>query len=72
MCVVFHKEIACNKQGAKTGNDPDYEILQVLDGAWTVNFDPKWGGPSSVVFPELIDWTTHPDKGIKYYSVTAV
>ena len=72
MFVVFHKEINRSKQGAKTSNDPDYEILQTLDGAWTVNFDPKWGGPSSVVFPELIDWTTHPDKGIKYYSGTAV
>ena len=72
MFVVFHKKIYRNKQGAKAGNDPDYEILQTLDGAWTVNFDPEWGGPSSVVFPELIDWTRHSDKRIKYYSGTAV
>lgn len=72
MFVVFHKKIDRNKQGAKAGNDPDYEILQTLDGAWTVNFDPEWGGPSSVVFPELIDWTRHSDKRIKYYSGTAV
>ena len=72
MFVVFHKKIDRNKQGAKAGNDPDYEILQTLDGAWTVNFDPEWGGPSSVVFPELIDWTRHSDKRIKYFSGTAV
>ena len=30
------------------------------------------GSPSSVVFPELIDWTRHSDKRIKYYSGTAV
>lgn len=53
MFVVFHKKIDRNKQGAKAGNDPDYEILQTLDGAWTVNFDLEWGGPSSVVFPGI-------------------
>ena len=36
-----------------------------------MRFDPAWGGPDSVVFPELIDWTTHSDAGIRYYSGTA-
>ena len=41
---------------------------QLIDGAWNVEFDPEWGGPEKVVFPELISWTEHADQGIKYYS----
>ena len=39
---------------------------------WTVNFDPKWGGPEKVVFDQLMDWTNRPEPGIKYYSGTAI
>ncbi len=39
-----------------------------LEGAWEVSFDPKWGGPGKVVFPELYDWTESQERGIKYYS----
>jgi hypothetical protein len=45
--------------------------IATLDAPWTVSFDPKWGGPESVVFDKLIDWTASPDDGIKYYSGTA-
>jgi len=41
---------------------------QFIKGAWNVEFDPKWGAPEKVVFPELISWTEHDDQGIKYYS----
>lgn len=53
-------------------NFPKTEQLTVLDAPWTVSFDPKWGGPASVVFDRLTDWTQHSDPGIKYYSGTAV
>jgi hypothetical protein len=43
-----------------------------IDGEWKVNFDPKWGGPETVTFPELMDWTQHSNEGIKYYSGTVV
>ena len=44
-----------------------------LNGVWQVKFDSKWGGPEKPVeFPELIDWTEHPNSGIRYYSGTAV
>jgi hypothetical protein len=42
-----------------------------LSGAWTVKFDPKWGGPESVEFSTLEDWTKRSEAGIKYYSGTA-
>jgi hypothetical protein len=37
-----------------------------------VAFDPAWGGPASLVMSNLVDWTTHPDPGVKYYSGRAV
>lgn len=70
--IVFHRPISESKQGSKTINDPNYEILQTLGGSWNVNFDPKWGGPKSIIFPELMDWTQHTDKGVKFYSGTAI
>ncbi|MDR2038047.1 MAG: glycoside hydrolase family 2 [Bacteroidales bacterium] len=43
-----------------------------LDESWQVSFDPAWGGPEHIVFPELMSWTEHSDPGIKYYSGTAI
>jgi hypothetical protein len=44
---------------------------QEMAGPWTVRFDPAWGGPSEVVFPQLMDWTASPDDGVRHYSGTA-
>lgn len=41
---------------------------RVLSGAWTVAFDTVWGGPASVVFDTLADWTKRPEDGIRHYS----
>jgi hypothetical protein len=70
--VVFSKAIAKDQQGETGNNYPDYKTLKNISGEWRVNFDPKWGGPESVTFPELMDWTQHADAGIKYYSGTAI
>lgn len=43
-----------------------------LEGPWQVSFDPKWGGPKSVIFDKLTDWSLNEDPGIKYYSGIAV
>ena len=69
--VVFHQPISPKEQGTERANMPDYQPVQTLAGAWTVHFDPAWGGPESVVFPKLTDWTTSSEPGIKYYSGTA-
>jgi len=58
---------------AKNGNTiqavvDDIPSPQFIKGAWNVEFDPKWGAPEKVVFPELISWTEHDDQGIKHYS----
>jgi hypothetical protein len=70
--VVFNEKISAYKQGTAQGNYADFETLADITGEWTVSFDPKWGGPESVLFPELMDWTKHSDEGIKYYSGAAV
>jgi hypothetical protein len=31
-----------------------------------------WGGPKKIIFDSLMDWTKHPQQGIKYYSGIAV
>ena len=70
--VVFSELIPESKQGTRERNYADFETLIEITGEWIVNFDPTWGGPESVVFPELVDWTTHQDEGIKYFSGTAI
>jgi hypothetical protein len=70
--LVFNKKIAESKQGSENRNYPDFETLKEITGEWTVQFDPNWGGPGSVTFPGLLDWTQHSDEGIKFYSGTAV
>ncbi|HEY1201688.1 MAG TPA: glycosyl hydrolase, partial [Niastella sp.] len=42
--------------------------VQELGGAWTVHFDTEWGGPASIQFDKLEDWTQRPEENIKYYS----
>jgi hypothetical protein len=39
-----------------------------ISGEWKVTFDPAWGAPAEMKFPELISWSEHENQGIKYYS----
>lgn len=43
-----------------------------ISGSWIVHFDPKWGGPETIVFDELKSWTDFQEEGIKYYSGSAM
>jgi len=70
--VVFNKNISDDYQGTAARNYSGFETALEISGAWVVNFDPLWGGPGVVTFPELFDWSQHPDEGIKYYSGTAL
>ena len=66
--VVFRKPIATNAGGTARRNFPKLLSVQEIAGPWTVRFDPRWGGPASVEFPELVSWTKRPEDGIKFYS----
>jgi hypothetical protein len=56
---------------ARRPNFPAVSASLELTGPWAVHFDPRWGGPDSVVFQALEDWTDRAEDGIKYYSGTA-
>ena len=47
------------------------KLIQEISGAWTVHFDPKWGGPETAQFDALASWPTRQEPGIKFYSGTA-
>jgi len=66
--VVFRRAIAEDENGAAKRNFPAYSDVAELGGPWQVSFDPKWGGPASAEFKNLISWTERPEKGIKFYS----
>jgi hypothetical protein len=67
--VVFREP---GKPAAETAeNFPATKPLKSLTEPWTLSFDPKWGGPKQIAFPTLLDWTQHPEEGIKHYSGTA-
>ena len=50
------------------GNFEKLTSLKTLEGSWQVAFDPKFGGPENIQFDELLDWTDHESRGVKYYS----
>ena len=66
--VVFRRPAAARR----ARQDRVTRVVVELDGSWKVAFDPKWGGPASVEFDRLVDWTTHSDAGIRYFSGSAV
>jgi len=57
----------------KKGKKRKIQLTDIADpieikGDWKVAFDPEWGAPAEVIFPELISWSEHENEGIKYYS----
>jgi hypothetical protein len=69
--VVFRKPATEDRShGTERFSKP--AVVQELTGAWTVTFDPQWGGPAQpVVFEKLEDWTKRTEDGIRFYSGTA-
>lgn len=65
--VVFKKGTASIIPQEKK-NFPAIKNSTTLNAAWTVSFNPVWGGPEKVIFDTLIDWTKRAEQGIKYYS----
>jgi len=65
--IVFNKNSTL-KLASTQANFPKFKELNTLKGPWQVAFDPKWGGPKSVIFDKLTDWSQNSNDGIKYYS----
>ncbi|HYO24784.1 MAG TPA: glycosyl hydrolase, partial [Lacipirellulaceae bacterium] len=69
--VVFRKPLE-SKTGERPSVDgPGAETAAEIEGPWTVQFDPAWGGPGEVVFAKLDDWSHRPEPGIRFYSGSA-
>jgi hypothetical protein len=68
--VVFQKAAADTSVRAGKNFPPTSRVFE-LTGSWEVSFDPRWGGPGTVVFRELEDWTSRTEEGVRYYSGTA-
>jgi len=68
--VITFSGAAENQQTQITGknNFISFQLVEEVAGPWKVSFDPKWGGPAEIHFDDLIDWTQHQERGIKYYS----
>lgn len=43
-----------------------------LGGEWNVAFPPGLGAPASATFHELVSWTERTEKGIRFFSGTAI
>jgi hypothetical protein len=50
---------------------PSPQTAQEIRGPWSVRFPEGWGAPERATFNELISWTEHLSKGIKYFSGVA-
>ena len=73
--VIFREPAKNHPATAKPNDDflnSQLSTLNSLTGAWTVHFDPKWGGLETAQFDSLVSWPTRPEPGIKFYSGTAV
>jgi hypothetical protein len=44
--------------------------LAMLDGPWTVSFQPDRGAPPSITLNALSSWSDNTDNGVKYFSGT--
>jgi hypothetical protein len=67
--VVFHK--AAVKRVATSSDVPNFPGIKptgVIDGPWDVSFEASMGGPQSIRFETLEDWSKRPETGVKHYS----
>jgi len=70
--VVFDRtQDALEMDGPDGGDFARKQVLKTVRGPWQVSFDTAWGGPASVKFDSLQEWTTRKEEGIKYYSGVA-
>ncbi len=69
--VLFRKELPAGV-AKQVPNVAKLLPVQELAGPWQVSFDPTWGGPESITFDTLTDWTSRPEEGIRHYSGSAI
>jgi alpha-L-rhamnosidase len=68
--IVFSKNNR-SKFPAMDNKTVDQRIFEI-SGPWKVNFPAGWGAPATVSFDKLTSWTHSQNKGVQYFSGTAV
>ncbi|HCR90053.1 MAG TPA: glycosyl hydrolase [Prolixibacteraceae bacterium] len=67
--IVFGHQTPATEPGeAEKPNFPEIKELAEINGCWEVSFDPQMGGPGTVTFDSLTDWSINREEGIRYYS----
>ena len=61
--------VTLNPDGARAARSP--QVMQTLEGAWTVRFPEGLGAPAQITLEGLSDWKDHPDFGVRHFSGTA-
>jgi hypothetical protein len=65
--VIFRKTTAANSRIIPAKNKDD---LTILDGPWTVAFQPGRGAPAAITLDKLSPWNENSEAGVKYFSGT--
>jgi hypothetical protein len=68
--VVFRNPAV--KRSTFQKNFPEFKTIVKLSAPWKVAFDPKWGGPATLIMANLEDWSKRAEAGTRYYSGKAV
>jgi len=66
--VVFCKATRGRKAAAPVDADRNAQTQIEIRGPWEVRFQPGRGAPEKIVLEELLDWSKHPDPGVRYFS----
>ena len=66
--VVFGKSGHSQKVSTPMSSGSAVSAAIEIHGPWQVRFQPGRGAPERIVLEELVDWSRHPDPGVKYFS----
>jgi hypothetical protein len=69
MFVVFAQ--TSGKKHPAGGNFRQFNDGSIVRGPWEVTFDSTWGGPGSMQFQDLDDWSTRKEDGVRFFSGVA-
>jgi hypothetical protein len=65
--VVFRKVGRNRKAVTSVDASPSQTEIE-MRGPWEVRFQPGRDAPEKITMDELLDWSKHPDPGVKYFS----
>lgn len=69
--VVFRQAAGSPRPVAQGQNWEELTTVHEIPGPWEVRFQPGRGAPERITFDQLVDWSKHPDAGVRYFSGAA-